>query len=126
MDGETHVSTNATVAKVQPYFTEAFVEYEVGEVIAIPAAKSVKYIQGVTIEETGQVIVPKGEPADQVERIIAHEVGHVTRLGPPNAFYRRYFGFLDDHSEAPGLMDPTGSEERFSEREKKILRGIMP
>ncbi len=44
MDGQTHVSTNGTKAKIQPYFDPAFVEYNVGAVTQIDAAKSVKYI----------------------------------------------------------------------------------
>ena len=43
MDGETHVSANATKEIIQDFFNDAFVEYEVGEVHAIPAEKSVKY-----------------------------------------------------------------------------------
>jgi len=44
MDGETHVSTNATEAKIRPYFDPAFVEYNAGAVNQIDVPKSVKYI----------------------------------------------------------------------------------
>jgi hypothetical protein len=44
MSGETHVSVNATEAKIQPYFTEAFVDYIAGTAKPIQADKSVQYI----------------------------------------------------------------------------------
>jgi hypothetical protein len=57
-----------------------------------------------------------------VQNNIAHEVGHATK----SFFERQDFGADKDHSDAPGLMDPYGSQPAFTGNEKKILRGIKP
>ncbi|RZB35486.1 MAG: hypothetical protein SRB2_03079 [Desulfobacteraceae bacterium Eth-SRB2] len=44
MDGETHVSTNATTVKISPVFNPAFVKYSAGMRNPLDASKSVKYI----------------------------------------------------------------------------------
>lgn len=44
MKGETHVSSNATTAKISPVFNPAFVKYTSGERTEIADANSVKYI----------------------------------------------------------------------------------
>lgn len=270
MDGETHVSTNAAEAKIQPYFDPPFVDYDAGAVNAIPAAKSVKYIglwknaapyqldwatisakkagvaytlkygphkdavvateiptateladangaagaardaariaitqkaqawveridtaflaslgewkanggiannslvgikyyhpkyssgggdsataewdAWVTVttyfgnyagrdpdgiwpvgggdfgglsQGDGVITIPKGLAAAGVENSVAHEAGHATK----SAFKREDFGATLDHSAAAGLMDVNGTQNAFTAREQKVLRGIKP
>ncbi len=75
-------------------------------------------VAGMTHDPSGIISIPKGRTADAVKKTIAHEVGHATK----NFFERQEFG-PGDHSAKPGLMDPTGSEGDFSDKESGILRG---
>ncbi|MEI6149693.1 MAG: hypothetical protein WCS01_11385, partial [bacterium] len=66
--------------------------------------------------------IPTGWPEAITVKCIAHEAGHATK----SFFERQDFGANKDHSDAPGLMDPTGTQLVFTDNEKKILRGIKP
>lgn len=74
-----------------------------------------------SIEYLSYVFIFKGMSAARYEVAIAHEIGHVTK----EQFKRDKFG-NGDHSTGAGLMDTTGSVASFTNREKKILRGIKP
>jgi hypothetical protein len=67
------------------------------------------------------IFILKGMSAARYEIAIAHEIGHIAK----NQFKKDVFG-NSDHSTSAGLMDPMGSLASFTEREKKILRGIKP
>lgn len=73
---------------------------------------------------SGRVTVPTGNPAATVKQVVRHEAGHAT-----NSFFKREdFGPSLDHSVSnAGIMyfETTGGTT-FTDREKKILRGIVP
>jgi hypothetical protein len=72
----------------------------------------------------GRVTVPIGRSADGIKLDIAHEVGHATK----SQFKRDVFGPSLDHSvSTAGIMyKDTDGGNTFTNREKKILRGIKP
>lgn len=72
----------------------------------------------------GIVTAPKGNPDPEVQQVVRHEAGHATK-----SFFRREdFGPSLDHSASnAGIMYfETSGGTTFTEREKKILRGILP
>jgi hypothetical protein len=58
----------------------------------------------------GNGIISITKQNDNPKKAIAHEVGHATK-----DFFER---------QVLGLMDPSASDDEFTDREKKILRGI--
>ncbi len=78
----------------------------------------------VTDPTTGTIRVPSGySDAYYRQYAIPHEIGHATKYAfEPGG--RQAFGPALDHSDTAGLMDPTTSLPYFTDREKKILRGV--
>lgn len=72
----------------------------------------------------GRVTVPMGNSAATVKQVVRHEAGHATKF----AFQRDVFGPSLDHSASiAGIMYySTEGGTTFTDREKKILRGIKP
>ncbi|MEP0828843.1 MAG: hypothetical protein HRF51_10015 [bacterium] len=72
----------------------------------------------------GIITVPKGNPDAEVKQVVRHESGHATK----SFFQRQDFGPSLDHSASnAGIMYyTTAGGTTFTEREKKILRGIVP
>ena len=73
---------------------------------------------------SGRVTVPLGNSAATVKQVVRHEAGHATK----SFFKRDVFGPSLDHSVSnAGIMYYTTSGgTTFTDREKKILRGINP
>jgi hypothetical protein len=73
---------------------------------------------------SGRVTVPKGNSDPTVKQVVRHEAGHATK----SFFKRDVFGASLDHSVSnAGIMYYTTSGgTTFTDREKKILRGINP
>ncbi|NRF65813.1 hypothetical protein HLB44_02315 [Aquincola sp. S2] len=73
---------------------------------------------------SGRVTVPLGNSAATVKQVVRHEAGHATK----SFFKRDVFGPSLDHSASnAGIMYYTTSGgTTFTDREKKILRGINP
>lgn len=72
----------------------------------------------------GIVSVPKGMAVATIKQVIRHEAGHATK----SFFKRDDFGPSLDHSTSnAGIMYyTTAGGTTFTDREKKILRGIVP
>ncbi len=72
----------------------------------------------------GRVTVPKGNDEATVKQVVRHEAGHATK----SFFKRDVFGASLDHSASQaGIMYfTTAGGTTFTDREKKILRGINP
>ena len=72
----------------------------------------------------GIITAPKGNPDAEVKQVVRHEAGHATS----SYFRRQDFGPNLDHSASnAGIMYyTTAGGTTFTEREKKILRGIIP
>jgi hypothetical protein len=72
----------------------------------------------------GRVTVPLGNSAATVKQVVRHEAGHATK----SFFKRDVFGPSLDHSASiAGIMYfSTEGGTTFTDREKKILRGIKP
>lgn len=73
---------------------------------------------------SGRVTVPLGNSDATVKQVVRHEAGHATK----SFFKRDVFGASLDHSVSnAGIMYYTTSGgTTFTDREKKILRGINP
>lgn len=73
---------------------------------------------------SGRVTAPTGNPAAIVKQVVRHEAGHATE----SFFKRDVFGASLDHSVSnAGIMYyATSGGTTFTDREKKILRGIKP
>ncbi len=73
---------------------------------------------------SGRVTVPTGNAAATVKQVVRHEAGHATK----SFFKRDVFGPSLDHSvsQAGIMYYTTDGGTTFTEREKKILRGITP
>lgn len=73
---------------------------------------------------SGRVTAPKGNSASTVKQVVRHEAGHATS----SFFKREDFGPSLDHSASQaGIMyETTDGGTTFTNREKKILRGILP
>lgn len=72
----------------------------------------------------GIITSPKGLSDATVKQVVRHEAGHATK----SYFQREDFGPNLDHSTSnAGIMyETTAGGTTFTEREKKILRGIIP
>jgi hypothetical protein len=72
----------------------------------------------------GIITAPKGSPDATMKQVVRHEAGHATK----SFFKREDFGPSLDHSTSnAGIMYYTTSGgTTFTDREKKILRGIKP
>jgi len=87
-------------------------------------------IRGYSSPLSGNIVIAlmaDAEPAEY-QLTIVHEIAHATltlRNDLEPSMYRQKFG-EGDHSSESGLMDSEGSGESFTEKENKILRGIVP
>jgi hypothetical protein len=72
----------------------------------------------------GRVSVPKGLSSATAKQVVRHEAGHATKY----SFQRDDFGPSLDHSASnAGIMYfSTAGGTTFTEREQKILRGVVP
>jgi len=78
-----------------------------------------RWVRGLGVSWGKRAYVLAGDLPADTEVTVAHEAGHETK----NQFFRADFGPDHDHSPKAGLMDPTGSRNAFTAREKEILRG---
>ncbi|MCK5125879.1 MAG: hypothetical protein KAR42_06455 [candidate division Zixibacteria bacterium] len=86
-----------------------------------------RWIRSMGLSSNNRAYIFNDSNTTELRKTIAHEIGHETKSQFQRALFRPASvggpANDSDHTNGPGLMDPSGSGSNFTASEKNILRG---